>query len=57
MMQEKAQKFGAQVFYPPISLCMDNASMIAAAAIPKFRKGLYSDLSVNAFSDKGTRLI
>lgn len=57
MMQEKAQAFGAKVYYPSIPLCMDNASMIAAAAIPKYMKKQFSSLSVNAFSDKGTRVL
>lgn len=56
-MQEKAVKFGAKIYYPDISLCMDNAVMIAAAAIPKYLNKQFSYLDVNAFSDKGTRFV
>jgi len=38
-------------------LCMDNAAMIGAAAIPKFKSSQFASLEINAFSDKGTRLI
>ena len=44
------------VFYPSLPLCMDNAAMVAAAAVPKFKKELFSKLSVNAYSLKGTKL-
>jgi len=57
LMQEKATAFGATVYFPSISLCMDNASMIAAAAIPKYNNKQFSALTVNAFSDKGTRFL
>jgi len=57
MMLEKANSIGAKVFYPSLPLCMDNAAMIAAAAIPKYMSGIFSDLDVNAFSDKGTRYL
>ena len=56
-MTAQAHTFGGRVFFPELRLCMDNAAMIAAAAIPKLQAGLYSDLSVNAFSQKGTRLL
>ncbi len=46
-----------EVFYPSLELCMDNAAMVAAAAIPKFEAGLFAPLSVNANSIKGTRLL
>ncbi|MCK9332266.1 MAG: tRNA (adenosine(37)-N6)-threonylcarbamoyltransferase complex transferase subunit TsaD [Candidatus Cloacimonetes bacterium] len=54
---KRAAKYGIKVFYPSLSLCMDNAAMVAAAAIPKFKAGLFSSLSVNANSLKGTRLL
>jgi len=56
-MQDESAKIGAKVFYPNFSLCMDNASMIAAAAIPKYHNKQFSTLDTNAFSDKGTRLV
>jgi len=54
---EKAGHFGIRVHYPGLKLCMDNAAMVAAAAIPKFLAGQFSDLDVNAFSLKGTKLV
>lgn len=35
-MDEEAKKIGAEVFYPPIKLCTDNASMIASAGYFNF---------------------
>jgi len=52
---EKASRLNIQVFYPSVSLCMDNAAMVGAAAIPKFLHQQFSSLDVNAFSTKGTR--
>lgn len=57
MLTEKADKYGIKVYYPTLSLCMDNASMIGAAAIPKLLNSHYSNLEVNAFSDKGIRYL
>jgi len=54
-LSEKASKLNIQVFYPSVSLCMDNAAMVGAAAIPKFLHQQFSSLDVNAFSTKGTR--
>ena len=53
----KASSIQARVFYPSLQHCVDNAAMVAAAAIPKFRQGLFSSLDVNAFSAKGTRML
>jgi N6-L-threonylcarbamoyladenine synthase len=53
----EAKKIGAEVFVPPLKYCMDNAAMIGAAAVDKFKKGEFSDLDVNAFSTKGVRYI
>jgi N6-L-threonylcarbamoyladenine synthase len=53
----KADKYGIRVHYPGLKLCMDNAAMVAAAAIPKLLAGQYSGLDVNAFSLKGTKLV
>ena len=43
--------------YPPLSLCVDNAAMVGAAAIPKLLAGQFSGLDVNASPAKGTRSI
>lgn len=52
---QEAAKYGIQVHYPSLGLCMDNAAMVAAAAIPKYQAGIFADLAVNAFSMKGVR--
>ena len=52
---EKASQAGIKVYYPSIPLCMDNAAMVASAAIPKYKAGIFATLSVNAFSLKGTK--
>jgi len=54
---QKAKASNIQVYYPSLKLCMDNAAMVAAAAIPKFKAGLFAGLDVNANSIKGTRLL
>ncbi|MFO7659451.1 MAG: tRNA (adenosine(37)-N6)-threonylcarbamoyltransferase complex transferase subunit TsaD [Candidatus Cloacimonadaceae bacterium] len=57
LMQEEAQRIGTKVYYPSVKLCMDNAAMIAAAAIPKYKNKIFASLDINAFSDKGTRYL
>jgi len=54
-LSEKASRLNIQVFYPSVSLCMDNAAMVGAAAVPKLLNHQFSSLDVNAFSTKGTR--
>lgn len=54
---QKAARHGMRLYYPGLTLCMDNAAMVASAAIPKYLAGHYSDLDVNAFSLKGTKLL
>lgn len=34
--------------FPPLELCTDNAAMIAAAAYPLYRKGIFAPLNLNA---------
>ena len=53
----QAAKYGIRLHHPSPSLCMDNAAMVAAAAIPKYLTGHFSALDVNAFSLKGTKLL
>ena len=50
-------KYGIKVFYPSNTLCMDNAAMVGAAAIPKFLAKNYAPLSINVSSLKGTRQV
>ncbi|MDZ4181369.1 MAG: tRNA (adenosine(37)-N6)-threonylcarbamoyltransferase complex transferase subunit TsaD [Candidatus Cloacimonadaceae bacterium] len=52
---DKAAKYGIKCHAPSLKLCMDNAAMVAAAAIPKYLNGDFSSLSINAFSAKGTK--
>ncbi len=54
---KKGNAIGAKVFFPALEYCMDNAAMIGAAAIEKYQKSEFADLSLNAFSTKGIRVI
>jgi N6-L-threonylcarbamoyladenine synthase len=54
--QEVARMHG-ELFYPPLQFCTDNAAMVAAAAIPKFRREEFANLDLNASSKKGLRII
>jgi N6-L-threonylcarbamoyladenine synthase len=48
LMTKRGQEMGWPVHYPSLSLCTDNAVMIAAAAYPKFVQGRFASLHVNA---------
>ena len=48
LMTRRGQEMGLPVYYPSLSLCTDNAVMIAAAAYPKFVQGRFAPLHVNA---------
>jgi N6-L-threonylcarbamoyladenine synthase len=56
-LREKAASKGIGVYHPSLRLCVDNAAMVGAAAIPKFLQGNFASLDVNAFSTKGTRTL
>ena len=43
-----ATEIGAEVYYPPMSLCTDNGAMIAGIAYQKYKQGLRDGLSLNA---------
>ncbi|MDD9974873.1 MAG: tRNA (adenosine(37)-N6)-threonylcarbamoyltransferase complex transferase subunit TsaD, partial [Candidatus Poribacteria bacterium] len=43
-----ATEIGAEVYYPPMSLCTDNGAMIAGIAYQKYQQGLRDELSLNA---------
>ena len=45
---EVASKCGTKIFIPPLSLCGDNAAMIAAQGYYEYKKGNLADSSLNA---------
>jgi N6-L-threonylcarbamoyladenine synthase len=47
-----AEKLGAQVFMPPLSLCGDNGAMIGAQAYYEYLAGNTADMSLNAYATK-----
>lgn len=51
------KRLQADIYFPPLKLCMDNGAMIGSAAIQKFLKKEFSDLNLNAFSTKGIKKV
>ena len=47
-----AEKLGAQVFLPPLSLCGDNAAMIGAQGYYEYLAGNIGDMTLNAYATK-----
>ena len=47
-----AEKLGAQVYMPPLSLCGDNAAMSGAQAYYEYLAGNTADMSLNAYATK-----
>ena len=47
-----AEKLGAEVYLPPLSLCGDNAAMIGAQAYYELLAGNVADMSLNAYATK-----
>ncbi len=47
-----AEKLGAEVYLPPLSLCGDNAAMIGAQAYYEYLAGNPADMSLNAYATK-----
>ncbi len=43
-----AAEIGAEVYYPPMSLCTDNGAMIAGIAYQKYQQGMRNGLALNA---------
>jgi len=56
-MKKECDKHNIELYVPKLKYCMDNAAMIAAAAIPKYYNKEYAELSLNAFSTKGIRYL
>ncbi len=46
--QERADEAGLKLYLPPKRLCTDNGAMIAVAGAEAFRRGVRSELSLNA---------
>ena len=51
-MQLAADKLGAQLFMPPLSLCGDNAAMIGAQGYYEFMAGNTATMALNAYATK-----
>ena len=49
---EAADKLGAKVYMPPLSLCGDNGAMIGAQAYYEYLAGNTADMSLNAYATK-----
>ena len=54
-LKDAGEKSGFEVYYPPLSLCTDNAAMVACAAHYRLMKGERSPLSLNAVP--GARIV
>jgi N6-L-threonylcarbamoyladenine synthase len=46
--EARGKATGIEVFFPSRALSTDNAAMIAAAAYPRFRAGIFADAGLNA---------
>jgi N6-L-threonylcarbamoyladenine synthase len=46
--EERGKSAGREIFFPSRALSTDNAAMIAAAAYPRFRAGIFADARLNA---------
>jgi N6-L-threonylcarbamoyladenine synthase len=47
--EETCKRKGIVVFFPPLSLCTDNAAMVAAAGYAHMKRGDFSDLRLDVF--------
>jgi N6-L-threonylcarbamoyladenine synthase len=51
-LQECANRVGAQLYLPPLSLCGDNAAMIGAQAYYEWMAGNVADMYLNGYATK-----
>ena len=49
-LEKKAAENGVSIYYPPLSLCGDNAAMIGAQGYYEFMAGAVAPLSLNAYA-------
>jgi len=49
---ELADSYGVKLYLPPLSLCGDNAAMIAAQGYYEYKAGLKAPLSLNAYATR-----
>jgi N6-L-threonylcarbamoyladenine synthase len=54
-LNELAVREGIEVHFPPLSLCTDNAAMIAALGYRQRDRALLSPMSINAYSTKALK--
>jgi N6-L-threonylcarbamoyladenine synthase len=47
-LERRSKEIGIDLVMPPLSLCTDNAAMIAAAGYIQYKKGDFADLTLNA---------
>jgi N6-L-threonylcarbamoyladenine synthase len=47
-MKQECSKIGLQLFYPPLSLCGDNAAMVGSQAYYEYKAGNLANLDLNA---------
>ncbi len=50
--EDVCRKYGVRLIVPPVSLCGDNAAMVAAAGYFALRDGLTADSSMNAYASE-----
>lgn len=51
-MEDACKEKGYKLYFPPLSLCGDNAAMVGAQAIYEFKSGHVGDTNLNAYATK-----